>query len=454
MNAMVSNLLDMARLEAGAVPMRREWQPLEEVVGSALAACAPTLQGRRCQVGLADDLPLLHLDAVLFERVLVNLLENAAKYTPAGTPIRSQPRPRRRASSTSTTSARAPAGREDALFDSSSGGSKESATTGVGLGLAIARAIVQAHGGTIPRRQPIGANGIEERPLHDRTAARVAARGTTESAAVASQGPARTSSASRVLDAWRAARPWTRPQMDRKWTRARILVVGTGRHQRFARMALESEATGVRGRDSFRARLIEQPGGRIWSSSTWACRRRRRGPDPRPAQLVERTVIVLSAQRQKRTRSPPWTRARTTTGQALRRGELLARVRAQLRRRSLTSPSADPVLRFGSVSVDLTRRVVERRGEQLHLTPIEYRLLTHLGSQPDRGDPHQQLLKAIWGPGAPRTPTTRVHMANLRKKVEDDPSMPRHLLTEAGSATDFARDAGVPRPGVRRVQAC
>ena len=87
MNAMVNNLLDMARLEAGAVPMRHDWQPLEEVVGSALAACAPALQGRPVQVRLADDLPLLHLDAVLFERVLVNLLENAAKYTPAGSAI-------------------------------------------------------------------------------------------------------------------------------------------------------------------------------------------------------------------------------------------------------------------------------------------------------------------------------------------------------------------------------
>ena len=77
--------------------MRREWQPLEEVVGSALAACAPTLQGRPVRVEL-HDLPLLHLDAVLFERVLVNLIENAAKYTPAGTPIQISAAARHRAS--------------------------------------------------------------------------------------------------------------------------------------------------------------------------------------------------------------------------------------------------------------------------------------------------------------------------------------------------------------------
>ena len=118
--------------------------------------------------------------------------------------------------------------------------------------------------------------------------------------------------------------------------------------------------------------------------------------------------------------------------------ELLARVRAQLRRRALAPSSAEAVLRFGRTSVDLARRVVERDGEPLHLTPIEYRLLTHLAAQPDRVVTHQQLLKAVWGPGhAEDTHYVRVHMANLRKKVEDDASMPRHLLTEAGIGYRF-----------------
>ncbi len=118
--------------------------------------------------------------------------------------------------------------------------------------------------------------------------------------------------------------------------------------------------------------------------------------------------------------------------------ELLARVRAQLRRLTLTSLSAEPVLRFGAVTVDLARRVVERHGAPVHLTPIEYRLLTHLASQPDRVVTHQQLLKAVWGPGhAQDTHYVRVHMANLRKKVEDEPSMPKHVLTEAGVGYRF-----------------
>lgn len=119
-------------------------------------------------------------------------------------------------------------------------------------------------------------------------------------------------------------------------------------------------------------------------------------------------------------------------------GELLARVRAQLRRHQQQTPSGDAVVRFGDVAVDLARRVVERAGEVLHLTPIEYRLLTHLVAQPDRVVTHQQLLKAVWGPGHVQdTHYVRVHMANLRKKIERDASMPAHLLTEAGIGYRF-----------------
>lgn len=163
MNAMVGNLLDMARLEAGAVPMRREWQPLEEVVGSALAACGTALQGRPVHVSLPDGLPLLQLDAVLFERVLVNLLENAAKYTPAGSAIGlgASAAPASVFIVVDDHGPGLPPGREEALFDKFERGSKESATPGVGLGLAISRAIVQAHGGTIRGANRAGPSGIE-----------------------------------------------------------------------------------------------------------------------------------------------------------------------------------------------------------------------------------------------------------------------------------------------------
>ena len=151
MNALVNNLLDMARLEAGSVHLNRQWQPMEEAVGSALAVCAPVLQGRPVRIDLANDLPLLHLDAVLIERVLCNLLENAAKYTAAGTAIDVTARATSDAVvlTVDDHGPGLPRGKEEAIFQKFERGTKESATPGVGLGLAICRAIVAAHGGTI-----------------------------------------------------------------------------------------------------------------------------------------------------------------------------------------------------------------------------------------------------------------------------------------------------------------
>ena len=151
MNSLVNNLLDMARLQAGQVQLNRQWQPLEEVVGSALKAMSGTLDAKRVRVALPDDLPLLHIDAVLIERVLCNLLENAVKYTPSGSLIEI-------VASASSETVRLmvddhgpglPKGREEAIFQMFERGRKESATPGVGLGLAICRAIVEAHDGTI-----------------------------------------------------------------------------------------------------------------------------------------------------------------------------------------------------------------------------------------------------------------------------------------------------------------
>ena len=151
MNSLVSNLLDMARLQAGPVQLNRQWQPLEEVVGTALNAMASVLAQRPVKVALAHDLPLVHIDAVLFERVLCNLLENAAKYTPAGSPvdIRAQSAAERVLIVVEDRGAGLPKGKEAAIFDMFERGRKESSTPGVGLGLAICRAIVEAHGGRI-----------------------------------------------------------------------------------------------------------------------------------------------------------------------------------------------------------------------------------------------------------------------------------------------------------------
>ena len=151
MTALVNNLLDMARLESGAVRLNCQWQPLEEVVGSALAASSSLLAGRPLTVQLADDLPLLRFDAVLIERVFCNLLENAAKYTPERTPITIEAHAETDSVvvSVNDQGPGLPSGREEAIFEKFERGRKEGSASGVGLGLAICRAIMQAHGGSI-----------------------------------------------------------------------------------------------------------------------------------------------------------------------------------------------------------------------------------------------------------------------------------------------------------------
>ena len=119
-------------------------------------------------------------------------------------------------------------------------------------------------------------------------------------------------------------------------------------------------------------------------------------------------------------------------------GELLARVRAQLRRHPRASAEARSVLEFGDVRIDLGRRTVERAGTALHLTPLEYRLLTHLASHPNRVLTHPQLLRAVWGPShAEDTHYVRIYMGHLRAKLEADPAQPRHLVTELGVGYRF-----------------
>ena len=118
-------------------------------------------------------------------------------------------------------------------------------------------------------------------------------------------------------------------------------------------------------------------------------------------------------------------------------GELLARVRSQMRR-SAYSDAGQPQVTFGDITIDLSRRLVKRNNEPLHLTPIEYRLLTCLAAQPDRVITHRQLLTSVWGPGHMEDlHYVRVHMANLRKKIEHDASMPKHIITESGIGYRF-----------------
>ncbi|WP_324779762.1 two-component system response regulator KdpE [Thiobacillus sedimenti] len=112
--------------------------------------------------------------------------------------------------------------------------------------------------------------------------------------------------------------------------------------------------------------------------------------------------------------------------------ELLARVRALLRRTRL-SGGEGPLVTFGEVTVDLARRQVHRGGAEVRLTPIEYRLLALLIANAGRVLTHRQLLREVWGPShAEDTHYLRVYMTGLRRKLEANPALPRHIRTESG----------------------
>lgn len=120
-------------------------------------------------------------------------------------------------------------------------------------------------------------------------------------------------------------------------------------------------------------------------------------------------------------------------------GELLARVRVALRHRPIPEGDkrTDPIS-FGDVSVDIAARRVSRSGQDLHLTPIEFRLLVSLLNHPGKVMTQRQLLVQVWGPNAvEHSHYLRIYMAHLRQKLERDPTQPQHLLTETGVGYRF-----------------
>jgi two-component system sensor histidine kinase KdpD len=151
MTSQVNNLLDMARLRAGRIQLNLQWHPLEEVVGSALGSMQNALSKYHVSVQLPEYLPLLKFDTVLIERVFCNLLENATKYTPEGSNITIGALNDKKTVEVwvEDNGPGLPEGREEEIFKKFERGQKESATPGVGLGLAICRAIIEAHEGTI-----------------------------------------------------------------------------------------------------------------------------------------------------------------------------------------------------------------------------------------------------------------------------------------------------------------
>ncbi|HEX7587122.1 MAG TPA: ATP-binding protein, partial [Anaerolineae bacterium] len=162
LNRLIRNLLDMTRLESGAVQVEKEWHALEEIVGAALARLDDRLGEHPVTTHIAADLPLVPLGSILIEQVLVNLLENAVKYTPAGSPIEISANiiDRSIVVRVADRGPGIPSGDEERIFDKfyrarPNGG-------GVGLGLTVCRGILAVHGGRIWARNREGGGAIFE----------------------------------------------------------------------------------------------------------------------------------------------------------------------------------------------------------------------------------------------------------------------------------------------------
>ena len=151
MERLINNLLDMTRLESGGIALKKEWQPLQEVIGSTLHALDRRLRGREVTTRLTADLPLVNIDPVAVQQVLSNLLDNVVEYSPAGSPIEITAR-----SATQEVIVEVadrgpglPPGAEKRVFEKFFRAARGDSRRGIGLGLAICRGIIEAHGGRI-----------------------------------------------------------------------------------------------------------------------------------------------------------------------------------------------------------------------------------------------------------------------------------------------------------------
>lgn len=151
LNRLVRNLLDMSRLQSGGLLVKKEWMTLEEVIGSALERLERLLARHPVHVALPPSLPLVPIDGTLIEQVFYNLLENASKHTPPGTDIfiSASIEAGTLVVQVKDTGPGLPAACEDRVFERFFRGSRARQDSGVGLGLAICRGIVEAHGGQI-----------------------------------------------------------------------------------------------------------------------------------------------------------------------------------------------------------------------------------------------------------------------------------------------------------------
>ena len=401
---LVSNLLDLSRLQAGAAAPEQELCGLDDLVVGALDELGA--EARRVEVALPDDPPSVRVDPGQIRRVLVNLIENALKYSPPGEPVRVQV-----AATASEAVVRVidhgpgvPLDERELIFEPFHRGARSGGASGAGLGLAIARGFAEANGGARRRRVARGA-GRDVRPL--------AAGGEGAGAGLSANG-------TRVLVVD------DEPQILRA---LRTSLRGAGYEVDTAETAETAlAAAALRPPDAVILDLVLPDG-----TGIDVCRELRT--------WSQAPVILLSAVGEEREKVAALDAgADDYVTKPVGIDELLARLRAVLRR---TGPAAEPVIEIGDLVVDLEKRAVTVGGAPVHLTPHQFELLRVLAVNRGKLLTHRALLGEVWGPGyGDASNLLHVNVSQLRRKIEPDRANPRYLLTEPGAGYRLVDPSG------------
>ena len=399
----VDNLLDMTRLEAGALGPKREPVDVADAVGSALRRTSRLLAGHRVETDLPANLPLLRADFVLLEQVLVNLLENAARYAPAGTPVEIAARIGDEAFLLEVRD-RGPgippdeAGR---IFDRFYRALNAVPGKGVGLGLAVAKGFVEAMGGTIAAHERQGGGAVFRLsfPAELVTAARARRRPLPHSPATVL-----------VVDDEPAIRRFLKSTLEHQgWAMVEAVDADEAtravRHHRPEIILLD---LGLPDRDGMA--LL-----------------------PELKRLSDAAILVLTSRDDERSKVAALDAgADDYVTKPFSIPELLARMRTALRHR-VQEQGGRPAVQAGELTIDLVHRRVARAGEEIKLSPKEWDILEQLALHAGRVVTHGQILAKVWGRATETEQQyLRVYLRQLRQKLEPEPDRPRWLVTEAG----------------------
>ena len=402
LNRFIANLLDMTKLESGAVVPNMAPHDVGEIVGSALERARKILARHRVEVAIPSDLPMIAVDPVLFEQVLFNLLDNAAKYAPAGTTIRIQGWAERDAVKLQVLDEGdgIPPDDLERIFDKFHRAQKgDHVRAGTGFGLSISRGFVEAMHGTITAANRTDRCG---RGVHDHVADRAIGR---------FDASCRMSTGS-----------------------LKILVVDDEPPiRKLLRMGLTSQGYEVldapNGKTALEL-LAKKPDLVILDLGL---------PDIDGLELLRRIrhreeslpVVVLSSRGDEAGKVAALDLgADDYVTKPFGMDELFARMRAALRHQ-LQVHGERPVFQVGDLSVDLVRRIVKLGDKEVKLSPKEYELLRLLVQHAGKVLTHRFLLQELWDEPTD-TQYLRVYVRQLRRKIETDPERPQYLLTETG----------------------